>query len=78
MATQLEIIAEKLRQESISKNTYVDKKEYGSTHINALSDGDLKGKGDNNGDVGSSADIILRTDVIARNKYNGSKGYPDF
>jgi len=47
-------------------------------HPNAMSDGDDKGKGDNNGNVGSSIDIQTRTDVVARNKYNGSKGYPDF
>jgi hypothetical protein len=47
-------------------------------HPNAMSDGDDRGKGENNGNVGSSIDIQTRTDVVARNKYNGSKGYPDF
>ena len=47
-------------------------------HPNAMSDGDEKGKGEVDGKVGSSIDIQTRTDVVARNKYNGSKGYPDF
>jgi hypothetical protein len=30
------------------------------------------------GRVGSLTDINVRTEVVAKNKYNGTKGYPDF
>jgi hypothetical protein len=48
------------------------------THPNAISDSDEKGKGDNNGVVGSLSDINNRTKSVAFNKYNGNKNYPDF
>jgi hypothetical protein len=44
----------------------------------ALSDGDDYGKGENDGNVGSATDIRLRTEVVARNKFNQKNGYPDF
>ena len=66
------------RKELLSKNIYAQNKTYNSNSKNALSDGDERGKGENNGNVGSSIDIQTRIDVVARNKYNGSKGYPDF
>jgi hypothetical protein len=47
-------------------------------HPNALSDGDNRGKGDVDGQVGSLTDRTTRIDVVARNKYNGGNGYPDF
>ena len=78
MATQLEIIAQQQRLEHLSRNSYADSKAYSSTHENALSDGDEKGKGELDGKVGSLTDIKSRIDVVARNKYNPLKGYPDF
>jgi len=75
MATQLEIIAEKLRQEVISRNTYNGEKSYSSVNKNALSDGDEKGKGDVNGQVGSSVDIQNRIDNMGRNRYGVDNEY---
>ena len=37
MATQLEIIAEKERQAHLTRNSYIEKNGYGTTHENALS-----------------------------------------
>ena len=45
MATQLEILAEKYRNEILGPNAYSEKKFYSSTNKNALSDGDEKVKG---------------------------------
>jgi hypothetical protein len=75
MATQLEILAEKLRKEVISKNSYNSNNFYSSVNKNALSDGDEKGKGDVNGQVGSSIDIQNRIDNLGRNRYNGQNEY---
>ena len=56
MATQLETLADKFRQESIARNAYTTKGIYDSNHKNAISDGDEKGKAD----IGSSIDIQNR------------------
>lgn len=70
MATQLEILANKYRTEILGPNVYKDNNEYSSVNKNALSDGDDKGKGDVNGQVGSSVDIQNRIDNMGRNRYS--------
>ena len=75
MATQLEILAEKYRKEVLGVNSYNDKNFYSSVNKNALSDGDEKGKGDVNGQVGSSVDIQNRMDNMARNRYGSNNEY---
>ena len=75
MATQLEILAEKLRKEVISKNSYNSSNGYSSINKNALSDGDERGKGDVNGQVGSSIDIQNRIANLGRNRYNNGNEY---
>jgi hypothetical protein len=62
----------------VAKNIYNSENQYSSINLNALSNGDDKGKGDVNGQVGSLTDINVRTEVVAKNKYNDAKGYPDF
>ena len=42
---------------------------------NALSDMDDKGKGENNGNVGSSVDIQTRNEILVKNKYNKNYEY---
>ena len=39
------------------------------------SDGDERGKGENNGNIGSSVDIQNRIDNVGRNTYNNQNGY---
>jgi hypothetical protein len=46
--------------------------------VNALSNGDDKGKGESSNNVGSLTDINVRMDATARNKYGLTKTYPDF
>ena len=75
MATQLEILAEKYRKEVLGVNSYNDKNFYSSVNKNALSDGDTKGKGDVDGQVGSSVDIQNRMDNMARNRYASNNEY---
>ena len=70
MATQLEIIAQQQRLEHLSRNSYADNKAYSTTHENALSDWDEKGKGENVNSIGSSIDIQNRMASIARNTYS--------
>ncbi len=50
-------------------------KDTNTNNPNAISDGDEKGKGDNNGKVGSLTDINTRTELINKNVYNGDNGY---
>ena len=78
MATRLELLAEQFRNESIARNSYQSNSQYDSNHPNALSNGDEKGKGELSNNIGSSTDIGLRTESIARNKYGETKKYPDF
>lgn len=75
MATQLEILAEKYRKEVLGVNSYNDKNFYSSVNKNALSDGDLKGKGDVDGQIGSSVDIQNRIDNMSRNRFNNTNEY---
>ena len=76
--TKLEEHAEKIRQELITKNSYKTGNEYNSNNLNALSNGDDKGKGEYNGQVGSLKDINSRIENIKRNEYKVDKKYPDF
>ena len=60
------------------RNSYNNQNAYNSKNPNALSDGDEKGKGENNGSVGSLTDVNSRKDSVARNKFGETKKYPDF
>ena len=83
--TKLELLADQFRVENVIKNTYLDSdgKKYGSTHPNALSDGDVKGKGTltnaeriNSTQGGGIEDIEKRNELIAKNesKYGATIG----
>ncbi len=83
--TKLEELADQFRVDNVIKNTYLNSsgKQYGQTHPNALSDGDIKGKGTagnadqiNTINGGGSTDIATRQDLIARNesKYGATLG----
>ena len=47
MSTKLEELGEEYRKQNIVKNPYQEENQYGDTHPNALSDGDVKGRGTN-------------------------------
>ena len=83
--TKLEELADQFRIDNTIKNTYLrgSGKEYWQTHPNALSTGDIKGKGTagnadqlNTVEGGSYVDISTRQDLIARNesKYGATLG----
>jgi hypothetical protein len=72
MATQLEILAQKFRTEILGPNIYNEQKFYSSTNKNALSDGDVKGKGELDNSIGSSVDVQNRIDNVGRNRFNNS------
>ena len=74
MATQLEIIAEKERQAHLTRNSYIEKNGYGTTHENALSNGDEKGKGET-ATIGSSLDIQTRVNNLLKNPYSSNNEY---
>ena len=71
MATQLELLAEKFRQEHVSRNVYNLEDRYGTEHKNTISDGDEKGKNE----IGSSVDIQSRTNNIVKNAYTSKNEY---
>ena len=75
--TELERIANEQRNVHLAKNEYNTKELYGPEHQNALSDGDKKGKGqeDESSTIGSSDDINARQSNIARNTYQKTKRY---
>lgn len=75
--SKLEEISLQYRKREEARNSYNKNKEFNAGHPNALSDGDEKGKGENNGSIGSSTDIKERKESQAKNKYNRNKEYND-
>jgi len=77
MITKLEKIANEQRAEHLARNEYKYTNSYGSTHPNALSTGDEKGKGQvgDSGDVGGLTDINTRIDNTGRNYYQPHNQY---
>jgi len=75
MATELELIANKLRPEHLARNEYDPNDLYSSGHKNALSSGDEPGKGENEGKIGGLTDINTRKDNMGRNAYTDLNGY---
>lgn len=75
--SRLEDISVQFRKTAEAKNAYNKNDEFGPSHPNALSDGDDKGKGEKNSQVGSKTDIEQRKLAEAKNKYNKNKEYND-
>lgn len=75
--SRLEDISKQYRDKAEARNIYNKNKEFNSSHKNALSDGDDKGKGENSGSVGSRTDIQQRKLAEAKNMYNRNKEYND-
>jgi len=73
--SRLEDISVPFRKTEIAKNTYDNNDQYNSGNPNALSDGDEKGKGKMNGDVGSATDIKVRNTQLAKNRFSKNKEY---
>lgn len=63
------------RDKLISKNIYNKNDEYSASHNRALSDGDIFGRGEVNGVIGTSEDIKQRENLLAKNKYNKNNEY---
>ena len=75
--SRLEEISEQFRKREIVRNDHDQNDQYSGTHPDALSDGDEKGKGDNNGQVGGLTDIKTREAQMVRNKFNVNRPYDD-
>lgn len=72
----LEKLSKQFLNTELSRNQYSYNNGYGINHPNAISDGDNKGKGQNeSGEVGSKVDILTRTETLARNRYTNNNGY---
>jgi len=67
MATQLEILAEQFGNILLARNEYNYGDLYDSSNTGALSDGDDRGRGENNGSIGTKTDISERKTLQARN-----------
>jgi len=65
------------RKKTIAKNIYNNNNTYNVSNPNALSDGDNKGKGENNNQVGSADDIKKRDTLLVKNKFTKNKEYND-
>ena len=61
----------------VNSNEYNDSNTYGSSHPNALSDGDEAGKGQTN-TIGGTTDILTRGSNTSTNQYGPSNEYPNF
>lgn len=75
--SRLEDISAQFRDQQVAKNPYNKNDEFDASHPNAISDGDNKGKGENNGQIGSADDIRLRHQQLVKNKYNKNNEYND-
>ena len=75
--SRLEDVSEQYRKREIVRNDYDKNDEYSGTHEDALSDGDEKGKGEKNGQVGGATDIKMRELAATKNKYNLNRPYDD-
>lgn len=75
--SRLEDSSKAYRDALIAKNGYKNTKPYNSSHKNALSDGDEKGKGENGDSIGGITDIKTREALTAKNKYSNNKPYND-
>jgi hypothetical protein len=60
---------------SIAKNRYSCNDQYNTGNPDALSDGDVQGKGELNGSIGSCDDIKDRKCEITKNKYQQDRQY---
>jgi len=80
MPSPLELIGNVQRPDNKARNIYNEQPGslYDTNHPNALSTGDIKGKGELNGSIGSSLDILERGNATSRNRFNSSYTYPDF
>jgi hypothetical protein len=68
-------IADELRDPMLATNEYQANNAFGVNHPNALADGDDKGKGENNGLIGSLTDRAERARQTAINKFNSANTY---
>lgn len=82
---QLTAIADIERAKLIPKNNYnAVGNQYSATNRDAMADGDEMGRGTGtfldvyNINAGTITDVIERKNEIKINKFNSSKGYPDF
>ncbi len=74
--SRLEGISKPFRDTLLSKDIYTNGKPYEQSNSRAISDGDEHGKGDNgSGSIGSRTDIIQKSKLISKNKYNNDKSY---
>lgn len=72
----LRAVAAEEKKKLSAKNEYVeDSDEYSVTHPNAISDGDIKGKGGEGKKAGSSLDITERTKMEAKNMFGEESPY---
>lgn len=70
--------SEQYRKKEFARNSstlFTPNDPYNVAHPNALSDGDEKGKGENNKSVGGLTDIQKREESAARNTYNKNRPY---
>jgi hypothetical protein len=75
--SKLEEISVTFRKTNVARNSYDNNTPYNVAHSNALSNGDEKGKGEVNNQVGGITDIKTREASIVRNKYNRNREYND-
>jgi len=72
--TLLEYSAQ-FRTEEIARNKYTKNNEFGSSHPDAIADGDDLGKNENNGVIGSRTDISKRNELQSKNLYTINNPY---
>lgn len=73
--SNLEKISVEFRKKEVARNEYDKNDSYELGHANALSDGDEKGKGEKNNQVGGATDIKSRETAATKNRYNINRQY---
>lgn len=70
-------VADKEKKRLLSLNRYEPANEYSETNKDALSDGDERGKGFNNGSIGNSVDITSRINMLNKNIFSEANPYKE-
>jgi hypothetical protein len=65
------------RKQNVARNSYDNNDQYNVGHSNALSNGDEKGKGELENQVGGTTDIKSRETSMTKNRYNKNREYND-
>jgi len=67
--------SDEYRQRNKARNTFTSEDDYNTGHPNALSDGDERGRGQQQNQVGTATDIRKREELATKSMFNKNNPY---